>query len=72
MPRAPCRPSSSLTGQHHTIQSLLGAVRVATEAKGIALHIKLDPAIDALSASDDPLWIVGDAVRLRQVGASST
>lgn len=55
---------------HRAIQSLLGAVRVATHAKGLKLNVELDPQIDALvptDSHDQQLWVIGDEIRLRQV-----
>ena len=52
---------------HRAIESLLGSVRVATQAKNLGLVVDLDPGIDRLGQDGGPLWAVGDEIRLRQI-----
>ena len=57
---------------HRTLESMLGTLRVATAAKNLGLNIDLDPEVDKQllpGARTDPqgVWVVGDAMRLRQV-----
>lgn len=64
--------SSALPLQfHRTLQSMLGTLRVATAAKSLKLNIEFDDRIDGYGATipDDPQsgWLMGDAMRLRQV-----
>lgn len=64
---------------HQCLKSMLGTLRVATDAKGLALNVELDQRIDEVL--DNPkggehgveektsgrTWVVGDSLRLRQV-----
>jgi hypothetical protein len=61
---------------HRAISSVVGGIGVSTAAKGLDLHVELDPRIDDISndlaegekgQDGDGLWVVGDEIRLRQV-----
>lgn len=52
------------------VQSMLGGVRIATNAKKLGLVVELDPRFDELASQAGfgrELYVVGDEVRLRQV-----
>ncbi|KDQ62199.1 hypothetical protein JAAARDRAFT_203396 [Jaapia argillacea MUCL 33604] len=55
---------------HRAINSIMGPIAVATQAKSINLRVDLDPRIDQIqtpSNSSEGLWVIGDEIRLRQV-----
>ncbi|KZV89958.1 hypothetical protein EXIGLDRAFT_838129 [Exidia glandulosa HHB12029] len=54
---------------HRAINSIMGPVGLASDAKRLSLRMALDKKIDELADTpvDEGLWVVGDEIRLRQV-----
>lgn len=54
---------------HRAINSIMGPVGLASDAKRLQLRIELDKKIDELAETHMPdgLWVIGDEIRLRQV-----
>lgn len=59
---------------HRHIQTLLGGVKIATDAKNLTLTVDLDPKIDMLQnpAGGDGLVVIGDPIRLQQIISNLT
>jgi signal transduction histidine kinase len=56
---------------HRTLRSMLGTLKVATEAKNLGLNIELDERIDKCASGgggdSQGTWVIGDSMRVRQV-----
>lgn len=58
--RLDARAGKDFIREHHTLQDLLGTAIESVTAPGAEARIRL-------SGPDDPLWMLGDATKLRQV-----